>query len=92
MIYGTGIYKYELADGWAKYPEEWTFNNVCGLAIDSQDRVYVLNRGDHPIMVFDREGNLLTSWGEGFFKRPHGICAGADGSVYCTDDMNHAVS
>ncbi|MBA7709112.1 Virginiamycin B lyase [subsurface metagenome] len=43
-------------------------------------------------MVFDREGNLLTSWGEGLFKTPHGICVGPDGSIYCTDCGHHTVS
>ncbi len=93
MLYGAGKYKYELVDGWAKCPEGWSFVDICGLFIDSQDRVYMLTRGAHPVMVFDRAGNLLTSWGEGFFsKRTHGICVGPDGSVYCVDDDNHTVS
>jgi DNA-binding beta-propeller fold protein YncE len=91
MLYGTGKYTYELVDGWAKCPEGWSFIDVCGLSIDSQDRVYVFNRGAHPVMVFDREGNLLTWWGEGLFKFAHGICLGPDGSVYCTDADNHTV-
>jgi DNA-binding beta-propeller fold protein YncE len=92
MSYGSGKYTYELVDGWARYPEGWAFVDVCGLAVDSRDRIYVLNRGAHPVMVFDSDGNLLTSWGEGFFKRAHGSCVGPDGSVYCTDDMSHTVS
>ena len=93
MIYGTGKYRYELVDGWAKFPEGWSYIDVCGLAIDPQDRVYALNRGEHPVIVFDREGNLITSWGEGYFtKRPHGISIAPDGSIYCTDDGNHTVS
>jgi len=93
MLYGTGKYTYELVDGWAKLPEGYSFGDVGSLSIDSQDRVYVLNRGAHPVMVFDREGNLLTTWGEGFFtKRAHGSCVGSDDSVYCTDDGNHTVS
>lgn len=91
MLYGTGKYTYELVDGWTKYPEEWSFEDAGGLSIDSQDRVYVLNRGDHPVVVFDREGNVVTSWGEEFFSRPHGTHVGPDGSVYCTDDGNHTV-
>ena len=91
MSYGKGKYTYELVDGWAKCPEEFSFFDVCGLSIDSQDRVYVLSRSAHPVMVFNREGNLLTSWGERFFKRAHGICVGPDGSVYCTDDKDHTV-
>jgi len=92
MLYGAGKHMYKLVDGWAKLPEGWRFIDVCGLCIDSQDRVYVLNRGAHPVMVFDRDGNLLTSWGEGFFTRAHGSYAGPDDSIYCTDDGNHTVS
>ena len=92
MLYGNGKYKYELVDGWAKLPEGWSFNDASDLSIDSQDRVFVLNRSEHPVMVFDRDGNLLASWGEGFFKRAHGSCIGFDGSVFCTDDSDHTVS
>ena len=92
MVYGSGKYTYELCDGWAKLPEGESFLDVCGLATDSQDRVYILNRSPHPIMVFDREGSLLNSWGEGLFKRAHGSCIGSDGSIYCTDDGHHSVS
>jgi DNA-binding beta-propeller fold protein YncE len=40
-------------------------------------------------MVFDADGNFLTSWGEGVFKRPHGITIGPDDRLYCTDDNAH---
>ena len=92
MLYGSGKHTYELVDGWAKLPEGWSFFDIGGMAIDAQDRVYILNRSDHPIMVFDREGNLLHSWGEGFFKRAHGSAIGPDGAIYCTDDLHHIVA
>jgi 6-bladed beta-propeller/NHL repeat len=34
---------------------------ISGLAIDAQDRIYVFNRGVKPVMIFDRDGNLLLS-------------------------------
>jgi len=91
MLYGLGKYEYELVDGWAKCPEGGAFGDIGGLAIDSQDRVYVFNRSAHPMMVFDREGNFLTWWGEGF-SRPHRCHVGPDGSVFCADCNNHTVS
>src|SRR5262249_33260605 len=51
----------------------------------------VFNRGDHPVIIFSRDGTCLGSWGEGFFVRPHGIWVGPDDSVYCTDDRDHTV-
>ena len=92
MLYGSGKYQYELCDGWAKLPEGESFFDVCGLATDAQDRVYILNRSAHPIMVFSRDGDLLYSWGEGLFQRAHGSCIGSDGAIYCTDDGHHTVS
>jgi len=91
MLYGTGKHTYELVDGWAKLPEGWSFKDVSSISVDSQDRVYVFSRGDHPVTVFDREGNLLTSWGEGFFRHIHGSHIGPDRSVYVTDQYKHTV-
>ncbi len=54
MKYGTGEYSYELVDGRAKLSGGHWFADVCGLAVDTQDRLYILNRSDHPMMVTTR--------------------------------------
>ena len=92
MMYGAGSHTYKLIEGWVKLPKEIPFTDVSSIAIDKEDRVYALTRCLRPVMVFDREGNFLTSWGEGHFTRAHGISIGPDGAVYCTDDKNHTVS
>ncbi len=92
MKYGAGDHTYELVDGWAKLSEGESFRDVTGIAVNNQDQVIVLNRSEHPIMVFDREGNLMSSWGEGYFGRAHGSCIGPDGSIYSTDDRKHIVT
>ena len=77
---------YEVVEGWGKLPKGWTFTQVAGVAVDSQDRVYVYNRGEHPLIIFDREGNFLTSWGEGVLTRSgHGIFIDDDDYVYLAD-------
>ena len=82
---------YEELDDWARLPEGWHFKEVADVAVDGEDRVYVFNRGEHPMMIFDREGNLLASWGEGVFARPHGVTFGPDGLLYCVDDGAHCI-
>jgi DNA-binding beta-propeller fold protein YncE len=72
-------------------PDGWRFVEVAGVAVDSRDRVFVFNRGEHPLLVFDRDGRFLSSWGEGLFARAHGLTIGPDDSVYCTDDLDHTV-
>jgi len=88
----SGDYKFELVDNWAKLPGGWNFIDVAGVSIDSHDNIYVLNRGAHPLMVFDTMGNLKKTWGEGYFARPHEATFGADGSVWCADDGAHVVT
>ena len=90
-ILGSGKYRYEVIENWAKIPDGWSFTDVGAVAVDSKDRVYVFNRGEHPMMVFDRDGNFLRSWGEGVFHRAHGLHIGPDETLYCTDDGDHSV-
>jgi DNA-binding beta-propeller fold protein YncE len=91
MIVGEGSFRYEVAEGWEQLPEGWEHGDVAGVATDSQDRVYVFNRGEHPVIVYDRDGRFLGSWGEGVFTRPHGITITLDDTVYCADDTDHTV-
>jgi DNA-binding beta-propeller fold protein YncE len=82
---------YEANDRWAQLPAGWGWTEVAAVATDSRDRVFVFSRGEHPVMVFDRDGTFLASWGEGLFNRPHGITIGPDDAVYCCDDRDHTV-
>jgi hypothetical protein len=43
------------------------------------------------MIVFDREGNFIRSWGEGTFPRAHGLHIDANDILYCTDDGGHVV-
>ena len=88
---GTGRFTYEVASNWEKLPPGYSWTDAAAVATDSQDRVYVFNRGEHPMIVFDSEGNFITSWGEGVFTRPHGLTFAPDGTLYCTDDGDHTV-
>ena len=90
-ILGSGQYRYEVIENWAKLPDGWSFKDVAAVATDHEDRVYVFNRGEHPMIVFDRDGNFLRSWGEGLFPRAHGLHIGPDETLYCTDDGDHTV-
>ena len=88
---GTAEYTYEIAEGWGKLPDGWSFKEAAAVGVDSKDNVYVFNRGEHPVIVFDREGNFLRSWGEGIFPRAHGVTMGPDDTIFLTDDGDHTM-
>lgn len=49
-------------------PEGWKFRMVSNMAGDSHGRIYVAHRSEHPVLVFDRNGNFLHSLGDEVFK------------------------
>ncbi|MGE4044900.1 MAG: peptidyl-alpha-hydroxyglycine alpha-amidating lyase family protein [Acetobacteraceae bacterium] len=90
-IMGRGAYAYRPVEGWAKWPEGWDAGDVAAVGVDRQDNVYAFNRGPHPMVVFDRDGNFLRSWGEGVFRNAHGVHMGPDDTIWLTDDGDHTV-
>ena len=42
----------------------------------------VTTRSDHPMMVFDRDGNFLSSWGDDVLENAHGIFIDSDDNIY----------
>jgi len=69
-----------------------TFLGVSDVAVDSEDRVFVLNRDAHPIVVFEgNSGQFVNSWGENEFKEPHGIHIDKEDNVWTTDRQDHVV-
>ena len=78
----SGERQYELVEGWGQLPEGWTWGQVAGVACDSQDRVHVYTRTEHPYMVFDKKGKLIDEWGGEIFGSPHGICITPNDDVY----------
>jgi len=81
---GTGEYTYELVRDFLKMPAGQSLGIVSRVATDAQDRVYVFQRKNPPVVVFDRDGNYLGEWGTGEVTDPHGLkIVGA--VVYTTD-------
>ena len=92
VILGTDGYRYQVVDDWAKLPDGWKWDaDVAAVGVDVHDNVYAFSRGVHPMIVFDRDGNFLRSWGEGVFTRPHGVHMAPDGTIFLTDDGDHTV-
>ena len=72
-IVGSGKYAYRVNEEWQRPPAGLDVR-ACAVSVDSQDRVYCFNRNaEHPVVIFDRDGSFLSSWGAGLFTFPHAI-------------------
>jgi sugar lactone lactonase YvrE len=92
--YGVGDYQYESVDNWAEDIPGVASDAAC----DSQGRVYVAVRlsqafdNNHgAIVVYDKDGKRLTSWGEDYLKVPHSIWISPDDEILFTDTWDHVV-
>jgi DNA-binding beta-propeller fold protein YncE len=89
-VLGSDSFLFRPVREWGALPDNWELGDVAAVATHL-DRVYVFQRGVHPMLVFNRAGDLIDSWGDGIFTRPHGVHIGSDGTVFCTDDGDHSV-
>jgi NHL repeat-containing protein len=84
--------KYEPVVGWEQLPAGYAHPDVAAVAVNSKGDVYLFCRAEHPVLMYERDGRFIGSWGEGVFTmRTHGIAIGPDDSVFCTDDAGHSV-
>ena len=87
---GAGARVYEQVEDWEKLPEGCVLGQTA-IVTDSQDRVYLFNRSDHPLIVLDRDGKFLNSWGEGDLPDAHGMFIDADDNLYMPVKNSHVV-
>src|SRR5438067_1104286 len=82
---GDKLPDYRPVPNWPKVPESVKLGAVSGVATDSSDRVFVLHRGKQPLLIFERDGTFLRSWGDNHLKTPHGLRIDKDNNVWITD-------
>jgi len=60
------------------------------IAMDSQGRLFVGDRQNNRIQIFDQEGNVIAQWPQ--FSRPSGIYIDAKDNIYVADSESESVS
>ena len=65
------------------------FRTLHGIAIDNDGRLFIADRSNNRVQIFDQEGNFLAQWTQ--FGRPSGITFDAHGRVYVADSESDDV-
>ena len=73
--------------------EGWEMGRISCIAVDKKGLIYLLQRGDKadPVIVVDKQGHVLRSWGKGMFKIPHYIRIDPEGNVWTVDAQSSMI-
>jgi DNA-binding beta-propeller fold protein YncE len=72
-------------------PAGMTMGAAASVAFDSTGHLWVLTRGQQPLIEFDAKGTFVRAFGEGLFTRTHGLKFDRDGNIWVTDVGAHVV-
>ena len=74
-IMGSGAYTYEATHDWGVLPPQIKYGNTHGVVEDSQGHIYVhhtvhaTSESADTVVVFDRTGKFVRSWGKEYPRR-----------------------
>jgi DNA-binding beta-propeller fold protein YncE len=93
---------YRTIEGWAKMPAGRTFASSSSVDVDpdgvsiwvaercgTNQRGCLINSDVDPVMKFDANGNMVTSFGKGLIVWPHGIHVDFQGNVWIVDGQDN---
>ena len=85
-IVGSGEHTYEVHHDWGELPASIKYGNTHGVCEDSQGQIYVhhtvngASESADSMVVFDRKGKFVRSWGKEFKGGAHGLHIRKEGS------------
>jgi streptogramin lyase len=78
--------KYEVINFGAPFPTPTGKDrDTASVASDGKGLIFVLRRSEPPVLVYNREGKLVDSWGTGLFVDDHNIDVDRFGFVWIGD-------
>lgn len=70
----VGTQTFEWVRGWGGLPEGKTLGNTHGcIVVDREDRIYLNTDTEDAVVVFDRDGKVLKTWGKELAGGLHGM-------------------
>ena len=84
-IVGEGDFRYEALHDWGALPSNIRYGNTHGVCEDSQGHIYVhhtvhsTSESPNTVVVFDRDGKFVRSWGGQFKGGAHGLSIHKEG-------------
>lgn len=91
MVTSSTTFKFEMDSSFSVVPDDGIIGEVPGVAVGKDDQIFIGNRSEVPVQVFDTSGRRIASWDYNDFSRVHSITIAPDGSIFIADDRRHVI-
>ena len=91
LVVLLGDRHYQVKRPWGDLPADQAFGFISQLALDSAGRVYVFQRGQPPVLVFEPTGSFRSAWGHDYIVDAHGIFISSSDQVFLVDRDSHQI-
>lgn len=100
-VLGSGAHTYEVTHDWGELPANIKYGNTHGVCEDSHGNIYVhhtvhaSSESSDTMVVFDKKGKFVRSWGKEFKTGAHGLHIRKEGGeefLYLCDVKNNTVT
>jgi len=82
---------YHVMRPFGSLPATLKFGMISKCAVNSKGQLHICQRADPPVIVFDRDGAFVRSFGDGQIVDAHGITVAPDNRVLVVDRDGHQV-
>ena len=85
--------RFHVDEDFFKLPDNIWPSEAVGVALNSKGRIFLLNRGNHPLLEFMPDGSFVRSIGDGstIFHAAHSVRFDADDNMWLVDAGNNVV-
>ncbi len=77
--------------GFITIPPEVKLGAMSAVEVSRDGHIYVLHRGEPPLLQYDQKGQYVKGWGDGMYKVAHGLKTDRAGNIWTTDNGNHVL-
>src|SRR5258708_21691493 len=85
--------RFHLEEDFFKWPDNMWPSEAVGVALNAERHIFLLNRGNHPLLEFAPDGSFVRSIGEGstIFHAAHSVRFDSEDNMWLVDAGNNAL-
>lgn len=91
LIFRLGPRTYRVEKQWARLPQSISLDSISAVSVNTKGQIMVLRRSDPFLLLFSKEGELISHWSNESIIDGHYFRVTKDGRVLVVDRDHHRI-